>query len=140
MSDSSFVMIILAVPLILVSATSPFLLRNPKVIIAVLEIIWVKVFRNGPSKICGRQLSKNFKECGLPKGCLPQILLGPFLNTLSHIYLFFIHSNVTYLTNFRVKLKRYDQKLTDKREENVNMKIYLPSHENAILFMQCKNC
>ena len=29
-----------------------------------------KLFKNGPSKIF--------------KGCLPQILLGPFLNTLSH--------------------------------------------------------
>ena len=68
--------------------------------------IWDKVFKNGPSKICGRQPwknlkgvwsawqpLKNLKEYGLPKadytpfkffqGCLPQILLGPFLNTLS---------------------------------------------------------
>ena len=30
-----------------------------------------KLFKNGPSKIF--------------KGCLPQILLGPFLNTLSHV-------------------------------------------------------
>ena len=40
--------------------------------------IWDKVFKNGPSKICGRQPLSFFK------GCLPQILLGPFLNTLSH--------------------------------------------------------
>ena len=51
----------------------------------------VKVFKNGPSKICGRQPSKNLKWYGLPnhfkffKGSLPQILLGPFLNTLTHI-------------------------------------------------------
>ena len=38
--------------------------------------IWDKVFKNGPSKIF--------------KGCLAQILLGPFLNTLSHI----LHSRV----------------------------------------------
>ena len=37
-----------------------------------LHQIWDKVFKNKPSK-------KFFK------GCLPQILLGPFLNTLSHI-------------------------------------------------------
>ena len=24
-------------------------------------IIWIKVFKNGPSKICGRQPSKNLK-------------------------------------------------------------------------------
>ena len=35
--------------------------------------IWDKVFKNEPSKICGRQPLK--------------ILLGPFLNTLSHILL-----------------------------------------------------
>ena len=50
-----------------------------------------KVFKNGPSKICGRQPFKKFEEVwsalGRPhpfkyfKGCLPQILLGPFLNT-----------------------------------------------------------
>ena len=34
---------------------------------------------NGPSKICERQPLKKVK------GCLPQILHGQFLNTLSHI-------------------------------------------------------
>ena len=34
---------------------------------------WVKVFKNGPSKICKRQLLK--------------IFIGPFLNTLTQIYL-----------------------------------------------------
>ena len=52
--------------------------------------IWVNVFKNGPSKICGRQ------PCSLPyslpyhkffKGCLIQILLGPFLNTLTYMSL-----------------------------------------------------
>ena len=43
--------------------------------------IWVKLFKNGPSKIClGRPYHFNFF-----KGCLPQILLGLFLNTVTHI-------------------------------------------------------
>ena len=46
-----------------------------------------QIFKNGPSKTCGRQPLKNLKEYGLLKqsfkGCLPQILLDPFLNTLS---------------------------------------------------------
>ena len=54
---------------------------------------WDKVFKNGPSKICGRQPLKNLKGYGLLKqadhtypfkffkGCLSQILLGPLLNT-----------------------------------------------------------
>ena len=51
---------------------------------------WVKVFKNGPSKICGRQPLKNLKCYGLHyltffKGCLPQILLSPFLNTMTQI-------------------------------------------------------
>ena len=55
---------------------------------------WDKVFKNGPSKICGRQSLKKVKRYGLLsryipfkifKGCLPQMLLGPFLSTLSHI-------------------------------------------------------
>ena len=52
---------------------------------------WVKVFKNGPSKICGRQLLKSLRWYGLPKhfkifkGYPSQILLGPFLNTFSHM-------------------------------------------------------
>ena len=48
--------------------------------------IWIKVFKNGPSKICGRQPLKNFKWYGL-LSCIPQILLGPFLNTFNHMKL-----------------------------------------------------
>ena len=29
--------------------------------------MWVKLFKNGPSKICGRQPLKNFKGYGLIK-------------------------------------------------------------------------
>ena len=55
---------------------------------------WDKVFKNGPSKICGRQPLENLKWYGLLrphhskffKGCLPKILLGPFLNILSQLY------------------------------------------------------
>ena len=32
-----------------------------------LEIIWDKVFKNGPSKICERQPLKDLKEYDLPK-------------------------------------------------------------------------
>ena len=55
--------------------------------------IWVKVFKNGSGKICGRQPLKNLKWYGLPKqiifhlkffkGCLPQILLDPFVQFFS---------------------------------------------------------
>ena len=49
-------------------------------------IIWVKVFKIGPSKICGRQPFKNLKShFKFFKGCLPQIVPGPFLNTLTHM-------------------------------------------------------
>ena len=54
----------------------------------VKKIKCVKVFKNGPSKICGRQPLKNLKWYGVPKlfkGCPPQYLLGSFLNTLTHI-------------------------------------------------------
>ena len=58
-------------------------------------VIWDKVFKDGPSKRCGRQPLKKWKGYGLLsrpycvkffKGCLPQLLLGPFLNTLSHLF------------------------------------------------------
>ena len=56
--------------------------------------IWDKVFKNGPSEICGRQPLKIFWKYAFLKEtmslqffkiCLPQTLLGPFLNTLSHL-------------------------------------------------------
>ena len=46
--------------------------------------IWVEVFKNGPSEICGRKPLKNLICLGRPyhfkffKGCLSQILLGRF--------------------------------------------------------------
>ena len=52
------------------------------------SIVWDKVFKNGPSKICGRQPLKIWSDMVPLKfftRCLSQILLGPFLNTLSHI-------------------------------------------------------
>ena len=55
-------------------------------------LIWDKVFKNGSSKIYGKQPLKKFKPVGsVPyyfksfKGCLPQILLGPFLKSFSHL-------------------------------------------------------
>ena len=47
--------------------------------------IWDKVFKNGPSKICERLPLKKLKETKFLKGFLPQIILSPFLNTLTHI-------------------------------------------------------
>ena len=54
--------------------------------------IWDKVFKGGQSKFCRRQPLKKLKGYGLSrpypfkffKGCLPQILLSPLLNILSH--------------------------------------------------------
>ena len=63
-----------------------------------IQDIWDNVkFVNGHSKICGRQPLKNFKSYDLVKqiislqifnGCFPQILFGPFLNTLPHITMY----------------------------------------------------
>ena len=52
-----------------------------------LQNKWVKVLKNGPSKICGRQpvclgRAYHFKFF---KFYLPQVLLSPFLNTLTDI-------------------------------------------------------
>ena len=53
------------------------------------DVIWDNVFKNGPIKICGTQPLKNLRDMvclsRFFKGCLPQILLDPFLNTLSHM-------------------------------------------------------
>ena len=65
------------------------------------DCILDKVFKNGPSETCGRQPLKNMKRYGLLipyplssypfkyfKRCLPQILLGPFLNALALMYVY----------------------------------------------------
>ena len=68
-----------------------------------VRVKWDKVFKNGPSKIFGRQpLQKRRDMVFLSrpysfkffKGCLPQILLGLFLNTLSQIIVRFLTSAV----------------------------------------------
>ena len=48
-----------------------------------------QVFKNGSSKICGRQPLKNLKFLKFFKGCVSQILLGPLLNTLSQMRIIF---------------------------------------------------
>ena len=56
-----------------------------------------QVLKNGPSKICGRQPLKNLKYLfKFFKGCLPQILHGPILNTLSHINPFHVPGFFSY--------------------------------------------
>ena len=63
--------------------------------------IWDKVFKNAPSKICGRQPLKNLKHTislKFFKDCLPQISHGPILNTLSHLPVkYFSHLHKFYL-------------------------------------------
>ena len=49
-------------------------------------IIWNKVFKNGPSKICGRQHLKKLKLCGLFKQKLFKAVFHIFyLHTLSNL-------------------------------------------------------
>ena len=54
---------------------------------AVLKYIWDKVFKSGLSKFRGKKNSLIKRTIFLQffKGCLPQILLGPFLNALSYL-------------------------------------------------------
>ena len=40
--------------------------------------IWDKVFKNGPSKICGRQPLKNLKGYGLPKQTILKTVIHKF--------------------------------------------------------------
>ena len=68
-------------------------------------VIWDKVFKNGLNKICGRQPLKNNEGIWLSrqypfkffKGCLPQILLDSFLNTLPYFFLKLIRLLVMHL-------------------------------------------
>ena len=71
-------------------------LQNPILLwevpyLTLLRAVWDNVFKNRSSKICGNQPLKNLKQTYLSrphhfkifKDSLPQILRGPFLNTLS---------------------------------------------------------
>ena len=58
------------------------------------HVIWVTVFKNGPVKLMEDSLKKiwsDFVCLGRPyhfkfyKGCILLILLGPFVNTLTHL-------------------------------------------------------
>ena len=56
-------------------------------------VMWIKVFKNGPSKTCGRHPLKNWKWYGhfkFFKGCPSLILLVLFLNTLTYITVCYI--------------------------------------------------
>ena len=66
-----------------------------------------EAFKHEPGKICGRQSSRNWSNMvcfSRPyhfkffKGCLPQILRGPFLNTLSQI----IHKHIFTVVTMQV--------------------------------------
>ena len=89
---------------------------------------WVKVFKNGPSKICGRQPLKKLKWYGLPKifkGCLPQISLGPFLNTLTHI-------NVSTIASIGGKTVRYTEFFYD----NLNIFVLLKAEKKCPIWVR----
>ena len=104
--------------------------------------IWDKVFKSGPSKICGRQPLKTWRDIvclskAYPfkflKGCLPQIFL-PLLNTLTHIKnrrpIFYYHC--FFDTNCRGKEKSRDLKVS--RTLNKICVIWFPKELNFTRF------
>ena len=64
-----------------------FLLHLTLSLKALVILIWDKVFKNGPSRICGRQPLKNFKRYGLRK---ETISLQIFLRLSSTNFTWFI--------------------------------------------------
>ena len=66
----------------------------------VVQHLFLNANKN-PNQTKPRQPLKTFKMVCLSrpypfkffKGCFPQILLGPFLNTLSHMKMFFLHGS-----------------------------------------------
>ena len=72
-----------------------FYIKIIKLFVCLIICIWHKVFKRGPSKICGRQPLKILRRYGLLKhtislqifkGCLPQIVIGPLLIILSQMF------------------------------------------------------
>ena len=72
--------------------------------------IWVKVFKNGPSKICGRQSLKNLKRYALPKQTTEKFLKATFhkftwsilecLDSFSHNIMSSLHVLIAFLTMY----------------------------------------
>ena len=82
-------------------------------ILTISTIIWAIALRSGLSKFYGRQPLKNFKWYGHSKffkGCLPQDLLSPLLNTLSQMTLYFT-------TGFLLLLNQVDDKTIKMSEQ-----------------------
>ena len=89
--------------------------------------------QNGPKKICGRQPLKNLKEYGLSKGCLPQILINTFLNTLSQIVGVLDYSETkTFQGKIRGK-NIFPKKLKVKRESNIAISLKANCHRRKKL-------
>ena len=69
------------------------------------------------------------------KGCLPQILLGPFLNTMTHFslyinsltYLHYIHANLLFVHFLFFSLNI----ISDKRDHNVAVNSCKPFHSRT---------
>ena len=83
---------------------------------------WDKVFKNGPSEIYGAYPLNSLKRYGLLKQLL-EILLGPFMNTLSHMFVMLFFTMMTalrslivlccilYFLYFRSKLVIYEKSI-----------------------------
>ena len=71
------------------------------------SIICVKVFKNGLSKIRRRQPLKILKWYHFKffEGCLPQILFGPFLNTLTHLQHYKIAMKILICLSYKQGIK-----------------------------------
>ena len=88
-------------------------------------IVWNKAFKSGPAEICGRQPLKNLKWYGLLKqtilltsnflkGCLPENILSPLLNNLSHKLIFhWIFILIVFSYDFFTKLWLHEKILTN---------------------------
>ena len=71
-------------------STDPFeVILRLQIILSIYNIynIWIKLFKNGPSKICVRKPLKNLQWNGLLKAVFHKNLLDPFLNTMTLMWM-----------------------------------------------------
>ena len=103
--NCSFSICVFACSIFLIAMGFRLFLFTPKILSYGCSVVtrsaWDKVFKNGLSKICGIQPIKTSSDMVcfnrsyyiisifnfFFQGCLPQILLGPLLNTFFHILL-----------------------------------------------------
>ena len=112
--------------LFVISVLSHFTCQN---IIMLCSNVWMKVFKNGPSKICGRQPLKHLKWYGLLKWTIiADHITSNFLKAVSHTF-YLVHSE--YLDPYGSKLWEECRNYIRGRDINIDNDFTFTKRDDA---------